>query len=153
MSGGVDNDVLVGGSGADHLLGDGGNDALDGGAGDDIMLGGAGNDALDGGSGTDLLQGGAGDDILAGGAGGDTFVFTGGGGNDVVLDFKPSQDLLQISKGINGTDIATADDLTGRVQQVGDNTVIDLGHGDTITLVNVDAEDVNSNPGDYFSIH
>jgi Ca2+-binding RTX toxin-like protein len=135
------------------LLGGAGNDALDGGSGADLLQGGAGDDILRGGSGADTIDGGAGDDLLAGGAGGDTFVFTGGGGNDVVLDFKPGQDLLQISKGINGTDIATADDLAGRVQQVGDNTVIDLGHGDTITLVNVDAEDVNSNPGDYFSIH
>jgi hypothetical protein len=71
----------------------------------------------------------------------------------MLSDFKPGQDLLQISKGINGTAIATADDLADRVQQVGSNTVVDLENGDTITLVNVNAEDVNSNPGDYFSIH
>jgi hypothetical protein len=38
------------------------------------------------------------------------------------------------------------------VQQVGANTVVDLGNGDTITLVNVDADDVNTNPADYFSV-
>jgi hypothetical protein len=80
-------------------------------------------------------------------------VFTGGGGNDVVLDFKAGQDILQISKGINGTDIATVDDLAGRVQQVGENTIVDLGNGDSITLVNVNTDDVTSNPTDYFSVN
>jgi Ca2+-binding RTX toxin-like protein len=91
--------------------------------------------------------------VLHGGAGGDTFIFSGGGGNDVVLDFKAGQDILQISKGINGTDIASVGDLSDRIQQVGSNTIVDLGNGDTITLVNVNADDVNSNPGDYFSVH
>ena len=87
------------------------------------------------------------------GSGGDTFLFTGGGGNDVVLDFKVGQDILQISKGINGTDIASVEDLTSRVHQVGSNTLVDLGNGDSVTLVNVNADDVNSNPSDYFFVH
>ena len=63
------------------------------------------------------------------------------------------QSPLQITKGINGTDIESAEDLASRVQQVGSNTIVDLGNGDTITLVNVNADDVNSNPNDYFSVH
>jgi Ca2+-binding RTX toxin-like protein len=143
MSGGVGNDVLFGRSGDDTLLGD---------LGDDVLRGGAGDDILHGGSGADTIDGGAGDDLLTGGAGGDTFVFSGGGGNDVVLDFKAGQDILQISKGINGTDIESADDLAARVQQVGTDAVIDLGNGDSITLRGVDADDVNTNPTDYFSV-
>ena len=41
-------------------------------------------------------------DTLFGGAGHDTFVFTGGGGQDVVMDFKQGDDVLQIARNING---------------------------------------------------
>ena len=100
-----------------------------------------------------LLFGGAGNDILVGGAGNDVFLFTGGGGNDVVLDFTPGEDILQISSGINGQDIHSADDLASRVTQVGGNVVVDLGHGDSVTLVGVNADDVTEHPGDYFVVH
>ncbi|MBQ1362164.1 MAG: hypothetical protein IIY43_03845, partial [Oscillospiraceae bacterium] len=50
---------------------------------------------LQGGAGDDLLFAGAGDDILSGGSGDDVFIFNGGGGNDVVLDFDAGHDLLQ----------------------------------------------------------
>ena len=79
-------------------------------------------------------------------------MFTGGGGNDVVLDFQAGEDLLQISQNINGTDITSADDLAARATQVGSNTVIDLGNGDSITLANVNADDVHTNPNSYFVI-
>ena len=96
---------------------------------------------------------GAGSDVMAGGAGHDIFVFDGGGGNDVILDFTPGEDLLQVSKDINGLDISSPEDLASRVTQVGGNVVIDFGHGDTLTLVNADAEDIQANPNHYFTIH
>ncbi|HCW68959.1 MAG TPA: hemolysin expression modulating protein, partial [Thalassospira lucentensis] len=111
-----------------------------------------GNDVLLGGSGDDVLEGGAGDDILSGGSGGDTFVFSGGGGNDVVLDFQAGEDMLSISSNINDTGIEGADDVAARATQVGANTVIDLGNGDSITLNNVDAEDVQDDPDSFFSV-
>jgi hypothetical protein len=70
-----------------------------------------------------------------------------------VLDFKAGEDILQISKGINGSEIASAEDVASQATQVGANTVIDLGNGDTITLVNVNADDVQANPSDFFSVH
>jgi len=70
-----------------------------------------------------------------------------------VLDFKVGEDVLQISKDINGTGIESAEDLVDRIHQAGANTVVDLGNGDTITLVNTDAESVQQNPGDYFTVH
>ncbi len=81
------------------------------------------------------------------------FVFAGGGGNDVVLDFTPGEDILQISSGINGQDIQSPDDLASRVTQVGENVVVDLGHGDSVTLVNTNSEDVQANPDSYFTVH
>ncbi|KIY37638.1 hypothetical protein TZ03_26805, partial [Pseudomonas sp. 10-1B] len=91
-------DLLNGGNGNDILFGQGGNDTLDGGKGNDILLGGSGDDTL---------IGGQGNDILIGGSGADTFVWKAGDtGNDVIKDFKESEndridlsDLLQGEKG------------------------------------------------------
>ena len=152
LNGGAGDDLLSGGAGDDVITGGAGDDLMTGGSGDDIMLGGAGDDLILGGSGDDILQGGAGDDLMIGGSGSDTFVFTGGGGNDVVLDFTLGEDMLSISKGINGTGIESADDVASHATQVGANTVIDLGNGDSITLNNVDAEDVQDNPDSFFSV-
>jgi len=30
---------------------------------------------------------------------------------------------------------------------------VDLGHGDTLTLVNADADDIQANPDNYFTVH
>jgi hypothetical protein len=37
-------------------------------------------------------------------------------------------------------------------EQVGDDTVIDFGHGDTLTLVGVSADDVKEDPGHFFNV-
>ena len=50
------------------------------------------------------------------------------------------------------TGIETADDVAARATQVGANTVIDLGNGDSITLNNVDAEDIQDDPDSFFSV-
>nr|BBA73373.1 hemolysin-type calcium-binding protein [Ochrobactrum sp. PW1] len=135
------------------LYGGNGDDILQGGNGSDLLYGGAHNDILYGGNGNDILDGGAGNDVLIGGNGSDTFLFNGGGGNDVILDFNPGEDILQIQKGINGLDISSADDLADRVTQVGGNVVVDLGNGDTVTLVNTNADDVQAHPDQYFTVH
>src|SRR6266568_3620089 len=62
LFGGIGNDTLTGGSGADQLFGGSDSDRLTGGAGDDQMFGEAGNDTLIGGTGDDQIFGGAGDD-------------------------------------------------------------------------------------------
>ncbi|NQV26308.1 MAG: hypothetical protein HQ518_18290, partial [Rhodopirellula sp.] len=72
LSGGLGDDLLIGGTAADFINGEGG---------DDTAIGNAGNDTINGGSGRDLLDGGNGDDTVSG-QGGSGDVITGGSGND-----------------------------------------------------------------------
>jgi hypothetical protein len=76
------------------------NDRLDGTADDDILNGLAGNDKIYGLGGNDTINGGLGKDMLYGGDGQDTFVFDTAvkkGHFDQIMDFKPSDDTIQIS--------------------------------------------------------
>lgn len=107
---------------SDYLNGGPGNDALHGGGGRDTLIGGTGNDELHGGRGADLLYGGAGDDTLIGGgdsdwlwggAGADTFVYGlapstpdasyPGEPADIIMDFQPGTDKLDL-RGYGATD-------------------------------------------------
>jgi Ca2+-binding RTX toxin-like protein len=81
--GGLGNDILVDGAGAQELDGEDGNDILIATSGDDTLLGGQGEDALQGGEGNDRLDGGAGMDFIDGGTGAD--VIDGGDGDDFIL--------------------------------------------------------------------
>ncbi len=134
------------------MRGDNGNDILHGGSGNDVLAGGNGADVMFGGAGDDILRGGNGNDTLTGGAGADTFVFRGGGGQDVVMDFNKGEDILLVSRNINGLQVTSADDLASRVVDSGGHAVIDLGNGDTITLMNVSAADIQQNPQAFFAI-
>ncbi|GAB3386586.1 glycosyl hydrolase family 28-related protein [Azotobacter armeniacus] len=97
-----------------------GDDLLTGSDADGRISGGAGADRLDGGAGDDVLDGGAGRDRLTGGEGADTFLFSLredshrsplGTFNDLILDFDPTQDRIDVSalgftglgNGYNGT--------------------------------------------------
>lgn len=75
-------DLLIGGEGADVLLGNRGNDTLRGGDGDDVLNGGRGADALWAGRGQDTVNLEDGDDRAYGGAG--TDILNGGQGNDII---------------------------------------------------------------------
>jgi hypothetical protein len=90
VDGSADPDEITGAEGDDQLYGHGGADTLHGDAGDDGLSGGADDDLLDGGSG---------DDTLTGGAGRDAIVFRDGFDHDVVTDFDPSQDRVQVASG------------------------------------------------------
>ncbi|HEX3356640.1 MAG TPA: calcium-binding protein [Tepidisphaeraceae bacterium] len=89
LHGGIGNDKLVGGKGANVEFGEDGNDSefggpkndfLDGGVGNDMLNGYAGNDSEFGEVGNDLIDGGFGNDSLYGADGDDTM--QGGAGND-----------------------------------------------------------------------
>ncbi|NKX45208.1 calcium-binding protein [Roseicyclus persicicus] len=74
-----------------------GGGTLSGTALDDIVLGGAGNDLLQGASGDDILEDGRGLDTLSGGAGRDIFVLRADGQTDVITDFEPGRDRIDLS--------------------------------------------------------
>ena len=77
--------------------GSGGAETVLGGTGQDVLAGGGGNDQLFGGNGDDLLADGAGEDRLTGGAGADIFVLAGDAVRDVIADFDPAVDRLDLS--------------------------------------------------------
>lgn len=92
ITGGIDNDTILGNEANDILNGSDGDDVILGGTGNDIvtdtngadvMKGGPGNDAMDGGPGLDLLMGADGHDFMNGGAN-DNETFA-GPGNDFVI--------------------------------------------------------------------
>nr|WP_308813352.1 Ig-like domain-containing protein [Pseudomonas capeferrum] len=96
-------------TGIENLIGSDYDDVLVGNAGDNVLDGGRGNDALMGGAGSDTLVGGQGDDILTGGAGSDTFVWQkGDSGHDLVADFTPGGDHLDLSQLLQGENATAA---------------------------------------------
>jgi Ca2+-binding RTX toxin-like protein len=60
----LDGSLILGGTGADDLIGGIGNDTVSGAAGNDTLYGGSGNDTLTAGMGADSLYGGEGNDTL-----------------------------------------------------------------------------------------
>jgi Ca2+-binding RTX toxin-like protein len=126
-----------------ELRGTDGNDILVGGNDDDILNGGDGNDRLEGGDGDDVIDGGGGNDLLSGARGDDLFVFTDGDGADRISDFQAgagSDDIIDLSGHTGANNFTEAQ--TG-ASQAGVNTVIDLGGGDSITLLGVDMNDLH----------
>jgi Ca2+-binding RTX toxin-like protein len=132
--GGAGSDTLDGGRGRDRLTGAQGNDKLSGGDGNDRLSGGSGDDRLFGEGGLDTLIGGTGDDSLDGGSGGDTFVFALGDGADSISGFDVTQDQIDIPDGVSVQFLVRAGDP---------DVLFYYGTGgDTVTLVNFSADDI-----------
>ena len=102
-----------------------------GGGGNDVLSGGGGTDTISGGGGVDTISGGAGNDSLFGGAGADRFVFDHGTGHDLVGDFATGSDQLDLS----AFGFASVQDVQNAAHDVGSDMVIDLGNGDSVTLL------------------
>lgn len=103
----------------------------------DIIVAASGSDIILGGKGADEIDGGAGRDRLTGGRGPDVFVFEQGSGKDVIVDFDAhgglgAQDLI---------DASFSNDAV--IRRDGKNTVLDWGHGDTLTLLNVKPAEID----------
>jgi Ca2+-binding RTX toxin-like protein len=121
-------------------------------AGDDWLEGGAGDDRLTGGDGADSLTGDAGNDILVGNAGADRFLFYNGSGNDRIDFFWVSHgDKILIRGEINGTNIRTASDALAATHDVGNDAVLDLGAGNSVTLVGVHVAGLSTGVFEVFS--
>jgi Ca2+-binding RTX toxin-like protein len=134
---------------------------VEAGGGDDTVTGGTGDDTIDGGGGADIITGGEGNDVIdlgsdaSGGPDGevDTVVIADGDGKDKLTNFKKptdngdgtysGNDQLDVS-GLTdgGGNPVTTDDVA--VTEVDGKAVLTFPNGETITLEDIGAADVNS---------
>lgn len=123
MGGGTGRDTIFGNFGHDLIYGGDGNDELDGGGGTDTIYSGYDDDFLSGGDGDDILSAGFGNDTLVGGNGNDVFGFGLDQGHDVITDFTPGQDRMDLYLGaFNFNNLTVHSDAQG-------NAVIVMGTG------------------------
>ena len=122
-----------------YFNGNDGNDQLDGSRADTsiVAAGGNGNDTLIGGPLDDVFDGGPGNDTLTGGGGADSFVLAPGDNADTITDLLASdRDKIDLS---GFAAVRSLPELQALTTQVGSDTVIDFGNGDTLTLLGVAA--------------
>lgn len=110
----------------------------------DMLTGTDGADAIRGLDGDDVINGGKGDDLMRGGLGSDTFIFNDGDGVDEIRRFDATDDaekfdLTGVSEITDFTDL-----VQNRMTQVGDDVLIDLGGGNSVTLTGVDIDDLDA---------
>ena len=88
-----------------------------------------------GGNGADFISGKAGNDWLTGGSGGDTFVFERGTGRDVITDFEVGRTGSDLIK-LNGFGSLSFEQIQSAMTQVGNNTLLSLSDGSSVTFLN-----------------
>ncbi|ESQ91526.1 hypothetical protein ABAC460_05955 [Asticcacaulis sp. AC460] len=92
---------------------------------------------LTGNAGANTLDGGTGNDMLTGGLGADIFLFTAASGKDTVSDFSGVQnDTINVNAYTAGAANAAM------VTQAGANVLVNLGGGNTVTVLNASQADV-----------
>ncbi|MEG0859666.1 MAG: retention module-containing protein [Pseudomonas sp.] len=105
-TGGAGTDTLAS---IENLIGSDYHDSLIGNSNANLLMGGKGDDTLSGGDGDDVLIGGPGNNSLSGGAGADTFLWQqGNSGHDLVTDFTPGTDRLDLSQLLQGENATSA---------------------------------------------
>ena len=117
ISGGRDDEIILGNSQANAILAGSGHDAIYAGVGKDTIAAGNGNDFIAGGKGDDTINTGNGKNIIA---------FNRGDGRDTLLTSAGALNSLSLGGGI------TLNDLS--LQQVGKDLVIGLGRSDSMSL-------------------
>lgn len=129
---------IIGSAFNDTLVGSGAAQTLSGGDGDDRFFADSGNDRVEGGAGADIILGQKGDDTLNGGLGNDTFTFSVGDGNDRIEDFAGGAGAGDVIRLLGfGPTLDTFTEVINASTQVGGDVVINLGAGQSITLVGV----------------
>lgn len=101
------------------------------------LSGNDGDNHISGMGGKDVLEGGAGSDILSGGFDSDTFYFRPGDDKDVIADFDATgsdHDMIYLTHVKSMHSFA---DIEAHMSQHQGDTVIDLGHGDQLTITDV----------------
>ncbi|MCP2071210.1 UNVERIFIED_ORG: Ca2+-binding RTX toxin-like protein [Pseudomonas lini] len=135
-------DVLQGDDKTNLLAGGLGNDRIDGREGDDYLFGDEGDDELWGAKGNDFFDGGPGNDVMWGGPDVDTFVFWKRSGidHDTIGDFSVStteQDIVDFAGAFH-----SYEEVMEATTQVDEDIIITLTTDDSITLKNVQKEDL-----------
>lgn len=159
-------DILYGGDGNDAIWGDNTADILSGGAGSDLIKGEGGNDLIYGDAGVDRLFGGTGDDHIWLGADADIdFVYYDNielfidlsdpesasasvinSGSDIIYDFVVGDDQIIFNGqaivaalliGLTPDPAGVINEADVTFSEVGGDSIIDLGNGESITLVGV----------------
>lgn len=121
-------DDLTGGDGWDALLGGKGDDTLSGGKESDQLSGEDGNDVLNGGDGYDNMDGGNGNDTMTGGKDGDNYSLYENSGHDVITDFNPKEDSINLFvDGVTFNDLKTEKTSDGLKVSWGENSVLLAG--------------------------
>ena len=105
-------------------------------AGNNTLVGTSAADYINGLGGNDILTGLAGNDLLTGGAGSDTFVFSPGGGADIITDFMAGVDMIDL-RGFAGMGYASLADVSSHSTQTGADLIIDMGGTNSIQLTGV----------------
>lgn len=144
LSGGLGNDEIEGRDGNDLILGGAGRDHLFGDAGDDSINGDEGNDVLNGGDGHDRVVGGIANDSLVGGAGIDTLY--GGEGSDTIRGGW-HRDILQ---GDSGRDWLFGDAGNDQLTGGADDDWLDGGAGTDTLFGGLGADTYVCGPGEDF---
>jgi beta-glucanase (GH16 family) len=100
------------------------------------ITGNAGNNILTvTGTGAHTLDGGIGNDVLIGSTtGSDRFVITSGAGSDVVLGFRHGADAVELDNFTAFSGVQGFGKLQQAMSQVGDNVILNLGGGKTLTF-------------------
>lgn len=158
IEGNLGNDTLYGGKGRDEIFGGDGDDFIYGVKGNNILDGGAGRDTIDTGLNGSVVDGGSGQDLikanaskggwhtLTGGTEADTFDFYGMGAKKrslvEITDFELGLDEFVIAG--QSDDAFMADYLAGTanasLSQSGDDLVLRLDHGLTLTFADTDMD-------------
>ncbi len=145
-------DILIAGGHSDH-----GDNSLHGGAGDDVLIAGGAKtlelhefleshpevgdlvrtDARFAGA-LSLIDAAPSDDFAVPDLASNVFAFHAGNGHDAIYNFHALTDRIQIDRGVNGSDISDIDSLVRHISVSGNDLSIDLGQGNSVTLVGVD---------------